>query len=134
MKGKLMPWRFLYHDKEKKHDIDITFRSNGPEAEHSVMGQWRWRPGCSGLDGLKIASAIFQAIMDSFFNDSEAKRIRTGVYADGCSNLVEGDFMDVISFFPQDGYGMVAEGNALFPVVSVACRDAEAVSSKRAFF
>ena len=71
--------------------------------------------------------------MNPSFNDSEAQRIRPGVYADGGADLVKGYLIYGIALFAQEGNRLITEGESFLPVITVSDGKTVTASPKSTF-
>lgn len=64
--------------------------------------------------------------MNPSLDNPEAKRVGTGVHADGGADLVERDFLYGITLLMQYGQRLVAKCDSFFHIIAVAYREAVA--------
>ena len=71
--------------------------------------------------------------MNCFFDNTKSKGIGTSVNSDSGTNLISGNFLDIIPLALQNGKCMIAEGNTFFLIISVSDSNAETLDSQLAF-
>lgn len=59
-------------------------------------------------------------LSNGFLHDTDSQRIRSGVYADGSTDLENGNGVDVVSLLLQSAYQSVPKLHGFFLIVAIS--------------
>ena len=69
------------------------------------------------------ARVALKLLSNGFLHDTDSQRIRSGVYADGGTDLEDGNGVDVVSLLLQSAYLSVPKLHGFFLIVAVSYTD-----------